>query len=141
MGTSMDTDLTFPTLDPSKFPVVVDRDSNKLILINDKNCKRFEQIEDDVAESDEWKKLYEETMGKELLPANVYDWLKENTNEDKDDLLTLSDIATYVHLATYHNIELKFLVEPTHFKWCQVASDQFTYKWFGATPELWYLSN
>lgn len=133
--------MSFPNLDPTNYPVIINTDQDKLILINDKNCKRFEQIEDDVAESEEWKKLYEETMGKELLPANLYDWLKENTDEDKDDLLTLSDIATYVHLATYHNIRLKFDVEPDHFKWAQVASDQFTYKWFGATPELWYLSN
>ena len=28
-----------------------------------------------------------------------------------------------------------------HFHWCRAASDQFTYDWFGATPETWQLAN
>ena len=51
-----------------------------------------------------------------------------------------SDIATYVWDAHYHDMKLKFEVSDDHFKWCQVASDQFTYLWLGASPEMWYLS-
>ena len=52
-------DLTFPYLDPENHPVIRNVDHDKLILINDDNCKRFAQIEDDVAESDEWTTLFE----------------------------------------------------------------------------------
>ena len=79
-------------------------------------------------------------MGKEILQPAVYDWLTKETSLDLD-LLKMSDVATYVHIARYHDMKLKFEVTDEHFRWCQAASDQFTYEWFGATPEYWYLAN
>ena len=105
-------------------------------MIDSKVCDRFEEVEDDVAASDEWKSLYETKMGEDRLKPYVYDWLTEESGED-GDLLKMSDVATYVHLARYHDMKLKFEVNEEHFNWCQAASDQFTYKWFGATSEYW----
>ena len=134
------TATTWPALDPETYPVVRDVNEDKLIVISSHNCERFKQVEDDVAASEEWKSLFETKMGKDLLRPNVYDWLTEKTGEDLD-LLKMSDVATYVHLARYHGMELTFEVSEEHFKWCQAASDQFTYEWFGATEELWQLAS
>ena len=51
----------------------------------------------------------------------------------------MSDVATYVHIATYHGMKLEFPVSEDHFKWCQVSSDEFTYEWLAASPEFWQL--
>lgn len=37
-------------------------------------------------------------------------------------------------------MKLRFDVDDEHYKWCQVAADQFNYRNMGATPEIWYLS-
>lgn len=42
-------------------------------------------------------------MGSERLQPYVYDWLTEETGED-GTLLHMSDVATYVHLARYHDM-------------------------------------
>ena len=49
----------------------------------------------------------------------------------------MSDVATYVNIARYHDIELKFPVSDEHLKWAYVSSDQFTYKNFAASEEIW----
>jgi hypothetical protein len=51
----------------------------------------------------------------------------------------MSDVATYVHIASYHGMKLEFPVNEDHFKWCQVSSDEFTYEWLAASPEFWQL--
>ena len=51
----------------------------------------------------------------------------------------MSDVATYVHIATYHGMKLNFPVNWDHFKWCQVSSDEFVYEWLAASPEFWKL--
>ena len=114
-------------------------DGNQLILVDSSNCQRYKQIEDDVEFSDEWTTFFNVNMGEDNLEPNVYDWLIAATKLNRD-LYEESDIATYVWDAHYHDMKLKFEVSDDHFKWCQVASDQFTYLWLGASPEMWYLS-
>ena len=118
---------------------MTDVDGDKLILTEGSNCKRFQQIEDDVEFSDEWTTLFNVKLGENLLEPDVYDWLIAVTKLNRT-LYEESDIATYVWDAHYHDMKLRFDVSDEHQKWCQVASDQFTYKSFGATPEYWYLA-
>ncbi len=84
--------------------------------------------------------LFYEKLPDEYLNENLYDWLREETGYWNYDLLQMSDVATYVNIAKFHNIELGFPVSDEHNKWCQVASDQFTYAWLGGSEELWRLS-
>ena len=79
-------------------------------------------------------------MPNEYLNDNLYDWLREVTGYEDYDLLAMSDVATYVNIATYHGMELTFPVSDVHNQWCQVSSDQFTYDWLAASPEMWQLA-
>ena len=49
----------------------------------------------------------------------------------------MSDVGTYVYSATYQGIELEFPVDEITMKWSEASSDQFTYEWLGASPQLW----
>lgn len=134
------TELTFPELQKDKYPLVTDVDSDRLILTDSSNCSRFAQIEDDVAVSPEWTGLFNQKMPVYLNP-NLYDFLKEQEPDWTDyDLTEMSDVSTYVFTATVQGMELEFPVDDDTLKWCEASSDQFTYDWLAATPELWQLS-
>lgn len=79
-------------------------------------------------------------MPDQYLNDNLYDWLREVTGYTDYDVKAMSDVATYVWDAKYHDIELKFPVSEEHFAWCEVSSDQYTYDWLAASPEMWQLA-
>ena len=131
--------LTFPELEENRFPLATRIDQDKLLLTDGKNCHRFEQLEEDVSKSPEWSELFNEKLPNEYLNENLYDWLRDETDTHDYDLLQMSDVATYVHIATWHGMKLEFPVSEEHFKWCQVSSDEFVYEWLAASPEFWQL--
>ena len=53
----------------------------------------------------------------------------------------MSDVATYITWADYHDIDLKFAVSDEELKWCYAAADQFLYEWFVASDEFWKLGS
>ena len=108
-------------------------------MIDESVCPRFKQIEADISKSEQWTTMFETKMGKERLQPKLYDWLTEKTGEDLD-LLKMSDVATYVNIAKYHDMKLTFDVDDEHFKWTRAASDQFVYEWFAASEEIWMLA-
>ena len=67
--------------------------------------------------SDQWETLFNMKMPDEHLNDNLYDWLREQTGYTDYDLQQMSDVATYVNIAHYHGIELKFPVSDEHMKW------------------------
>ena len=93
-------------------------DQNKLILTDGDNCLRFSEVEDSVDASPEWQTLFNEKMPNEYLNDNLYEWLREVTGYEDYDLLAMSDVATYVNIATYHRMELTFPVSDLHNQWC-----------------------
>ena len=131
--------MTFPELEENRFPLASNIDQDKLLLTDGKNCHRFEQLEEDVSKSPEWSELFNEKLPNEYLNENLYDWLRDETDTHDFDLLQMSDVATYVHIATWHGMKLEFPVSEEHFKWCQVSSDEFVYEWLAASPEFWQL--
>ena len=62
-------------------------------------------------------------MPDKYLNENLYWWLKDVTGYYSYDLEQMSDVGTYVNIARYHGIKLKFDVDDEHFKWTQVSSD------------------
>ena len=45
--------LTFPELSPNEYHLAIGIDQDRLVLTTGSNCKRFEQLEDDVSKSPE----------------------------------------------------------------------------------------
>ena len=79
--------LTFPELEPTRFPLATNIDQDKLLLTDGKNCHRFEQLEEDVSKSPEWSELFNEKLPNEYLNENLYDWLRDETDTHDYDLL------------------------------------------------------
>lgn len=129
--------MTFPELEPERYPLVIDVDQDRLILTNESNCERFEQLEDVVTSSDEWQTLFNELMPEEYLNENLYDWLKAETGYSDFDLQEMSDLATYVYTANYHGMSLEFGITEEDSKWCEAAADQWVYDWLAASDEMW----
>lgn len=75
-------------------------------------------------------------MPERHLNGGLYDWLRAETGYTDYDLMQMSDVGTYVNIANYHGMELKFPMTEDHVKWSQVSSDQFTYDWFASSPEF-----
>ena len=101
-------------------------------MIDEDVCPRFKQLEADITKSEEWTTMFETKMGKDLLQPKLYNWLTEKTGEDLD-LMKMSDVATYVNIAHYHDMKLTFDVDEEHYKWTRASSDQFVYQWFAAS--------
>ena len=59
-----DSPLTFPELEPDRFPMASNIDKDRLILTDGRNCHRFEQVEADIKKSPEWSELFNEKLPK-----------------------------------------------------------------------------
>ena len=62
-------------------------------------------------------------MPNKYLIYNLYLWLQSETGYYDYDLMEMSDLATYVNIADYHGIALKFPVSDEQYKWTRVSSD------------------